>query len=310
MIRWVVPILAVVLILIGFLGAGYAGPLVITCGSHCGGGGQSGSVTASFSYMTNGTTVTVDDTSTVQGSVHIEKQTVTWGDGTNGPISWHGSAQHVYAATGKYGVTETVAYQAEVCTGNLPYPLDCSVQDYASSVTHYVVVSNGTSPPPGTLPPSIFVQFNATVSNLTVTVVDETIYTYSRATSIVWYWGDGSPNSTGTTATHTYQNASTYTITEVVTAVGVIQGYTDTYVNGSAAITLKAGVNMTFVASGSSGTAKSVGFLPLPDAGGLMLAGLALLVTGVFPYTSMRPEWLLGSAFGGFIIGFIVWSMR
>ena len=142
-----------------------------------------------------------------------------------------------------------------------------------------------------------------------MTVVDETIYTYSRATSIVWYWGDGSPNSTGTTATHTYQNASTYTITEVVTAVGVIQGYTDMYVNGSAAITLKAGVNMTFVASGSSGTAKSVGFLPLPDAGGLMLAGLALLVTGVFPYTSMRPEWLLGSAFGGFIIGFIVWSM-
>ena len=309
MIRWVVPILAVVLILIGFLGAGYAGPLIITCGSHCGGGGQSGSVTASFSYVTSGTTLTVDDTSTVQGSVHIEKQTVTWGDGTNGLISWHGSAQHVYAATGKYGVTETVAYQAEVCTGNLPYPLDCSVQDYASSVTHYVVVSNGTSPPPGTLPPSIFVQFNATVSNLTVTVVDETLYTYSMETSIVWSWGDGSLNSTGMTATHTYRNASTYTIKEMVTAVGVIQGYTNTYVNGSASMVIKTGIVTTCIASCSVGSVTTVGFLPLPDAGGLMLAGLALLVTGVFPYTSMRPEWLLGSAFGGFIIGFIVWSM-
>ena len=115
-----------------------------------------------------------------------------WGDGT--PASTGPTASHTYAVAGTYTVTLTVTddqlatdtevNQVTVTTGNQP-----PVAAFTASTTGLSVNVDGTgsSDPGGSI------------------------------TGYSWNWGDGTLASTGSTASHPYAAAGTYTVTLTVT---------------------------------------------------------------------------------------------
>lgn len=117
-----------------------------------------------------------------------------WGDATaNGSGK---TASHTYAASGTYNVTLTVtdAYGT-------------------SSKTKAVTVSS--SPPPT---PAPVANFTFACSSLSCTFTNTS--TAQPNATWVWVWGDGTPNSTARSPSHTFARAGTYQVKLTATDAG------------------------------------------------------------------------------------------
>ncbi|NBV08035.1 MAG: PKD domain-containing protein [Flavobacteriia bacterium] len=121
-----------------------------------------------------------------------------FGDGStlngNNPAV-HQNPTHIYQNPGTYTVTHVVYTQAGC--------LDTAVQ------TIQVLP-----------PPVINFTFNNACVGATVNTVNQTQDPNLAAVTYQWIWGDNTPNSTTTNATHTYQNAGTYQLGLAATNVG------------------------------------------------------------------------------------------
>lgn len=107
----------------------------------------------------------------------------------------HQNPTHVYQNPGTYTVTHIVYTQAGC--------LDTAVQ------TIQVLP-----------PPVINFTFNNACVGSTVNTVNQTQDPNLAAVTYQWIWGDNTPNSTTTNASHTYQNAGTYQLGLAATNVG------------------------------------------------------------------------------------------
>jgi gliding motility-associated-like protein len=177
-----------------------------------------------------------------------------FGDGStltgNNPAV-HQNPTHVYQNPGTYTVTHIVYTQAGC--------LDTAVQ------TIQVLP-----------PPVINFTFNDTCAGSVVNTVNQTQDPNLAAVTYQWLWGDNSPNSTTTNASHTYQNAGTYQIGLAATNVG---GCTDTLyqtvtifplppVNAGNDVTICPGTTIQLTATGATsytwetGTANGGNYTP------------------------------------------------
>ncbi|MEU1971942.1 PKD domain-containing protein [Microbacterium sp. NPDC019599] len=147
--------------------------------------------TADFTSSTAKMKVSVDASASADTDGTIAGYTWNWGDGTaNGTGK---TASHTYAAEGDYTVTLTVtdddgATDAKSATVS-PVANKAPIASFTAPVTVRTVNVNasGSSDPDGT------------------------IAGYS------WNWGDGTPNGTGVTASHTYATPGDYTVSLTVT---------------------------------------------------------------------------------------------
>ena len=114
-----------------------------------------------------------------------------WGDGSSDDTG--SSASHTYAASGTYTITQTVTDQQG---------------DTATTQANVTVVDPGTPPTAG---------FTTFIDELVVDVTSTATDPDGPIASIVWNWGDGSSDDTGSSASHTYAASGTYTITQTVT---------------------------------------------------------------------------------------------
>ncbi|GAA1856074.1 PKD domain-containing protein [Microbacterium koreense] len=146
--------------------------------------------TASFTSDASGLTVTVDGTGSHDGDGSIESYEWEWGDGT---AAGSGSlATHAYAAAGTYTVTLTVTDDRG--------GTDTSTEEIV--VTHADPVA----------------AIDVTAAALTVQVdASGSSASDGADLSFSWNWGDGSPDTTGEQASHTYAEGGTYDITVTAT---------------------------------------------------------------------------------------------
>ncbi|UQX89356.1 PKD domain-containing protein [Jatrophihabitans telluris] len=148
--------------------------------------------TPAFTSSTNGLAASFNGTGSSDADGTIATYDWDFGDG-----SAHGSVvspSHTYAAGGTYTVVLTV-------TDN---------DGTAASVSHQVTVTAPNVPPTAS--------FTATPTNLSV-ALDGTASTDTDGTiaSYDWDFGDNSTHGTGSTVSHTYVNAGTYTVKLTVT---------------------------------------------------------------------------------------------
>lgn len=148
---------------------------------------------AAFTSTGSGLEVTVDGSGSSDPDGTVASYDWNWGDGTADGSGV--SDTHAYAAAGTYTVKLTV-------TDN---------DGATDSVTHDVTVTN--TPPTAS--------FTTSANALKVTVdgtgssdPDGSIASYN------WHWGDGSPDSSGSTASHTYATPGNYTVELTVTDNG------------------------------------------------------------------------------------------
>ena len=147
---------------------------------------------ASFTWTRNQLTIQVDASSSYDSDGTIISYVWNWGDG-----SAYGSgvtASHTYALAGLYTITLTVTDD--------------------DGATDSVILS---SPPPP--PPPPVAKFTYTIVSMMVSVDASTSYDPDGTiVSYAWNWGDGSPDGSGVTASHTYLEVfGTYTITLTIT---------------------------------------------------------------------------------------------
>lgn len=141
---------------------------------------------ADFDY-----TILVDASASYDPDGYIVDYKWNWGDGT--PEGSGVLSSHKYLAPGTYVLTLTV-------TDN----------DQLTSSTSLLL--NGPPPPP---PPPMF-----TYSVQGLEILVDASASYDPDGTIVqylWSWGDGSPNSYGMMASHTYDGPGTYTVTLTTT---------------------------------------------------------------------------------------------
>jgi len=145
---------------------------------------------ASFTKVVNKMTVSTTSTSTDQDGT-IASTTWDWGDGS--PTSSGTTASHTYQNPGTYTIKLTV-----------------TDDDGATSTkTDTVTASQNQAPIPAfSVTPT---QLSVSVNSSGSTDPDGTIV------SRQWSWGDGKPDSSGVTASHTYDAPGTYTITLTLT---------------------------------------------------------------------------------------------
>jgi len=149
--------------------------------------------TANFTSQVSNLQVTVDGSSstTVAGST-ITSYSWNFGDGSAavGGVT----AAHDYAAAGTYPVTLTVT----------------DSRGMSSQVVKQVTVSGPHKAPTAS--------FTVTANGLTASVDASASTASDGATlSYAWNWGDGTPNGSGKTATHTYATAGTKSIVLTLT---------------------------------------------------------------------------------------------
>lgn len=169
---------------------------------------------ASFSVVVNGSTITTDPSASTpnSGTWNISGYNWNWGDG-NTDVGTATSTNHTYEANGTYQVALTVTNQC-------------------GQSTAYKQVTIGTSAGQCTVPTAKFTYVQGTGSNSKMfsftdqsTVVDST---NCPVTAWSWNFGDGTM-SNAQNPTYTYHDASSHTVTLIVTnAAGQSQPYSST----------------------------------------------------------------------------------
>ena len=146
--------------------------------------------TAAFSTSVDGLTLSVDGSTSTDPDGAITGYSWNWGDGT--PDTTGRTASHTYGAAGDYTVTLTV-------TDNRG---GTATTTETVTVTHEAPTASFTS-----------------VQDGLKTIVDGTGSTAEDGATLsyAWNWGDNSAAGTGATASHTYAEAGTYTVTLTVT---------------------------------------------------------------------------------------------
>ena len=160
---------------------------------------------ASFTVVTNANIITTDPSASTpnSGTWAISGYNWNWGDGNSG-VGAATSTTHTYASTGTYTVALTVTNQ-------------CGSDTEDQSVTI------GSVAPPCTVPTASFTYVQGTGSNSkTFTFTDtSTVADPINCPKTAWAWtfGDGI-SSNAPNPTYTYHDASTHTVTLVVTNRG------------------------------------------------------------------------------------------
>lgn len=162
---------------------------------------------AAFAASASGTTVSVDASGSTDTGGSLTSYDWTYGDGSTGSGV---TAKHTYASAGTYTVTLTVT------------------DDHGATSTVTKSVTTGAA----NVAPTA--KFTATPSGLTA-AFDGTGSTDSdgTVTGYAWTFGDGA-TATGSTVSHTYDTAGTYTVTLTVTDDGGLTGKTTQEVNVAA----------------------------------------------------------------------------
>ncbi|SDO31354.1 PKD repeat-containing protein [Nakamurella panacisegetis] len=147
--------------------------------------------TAAFTSVRNGLTITVDGSSSADPDGSVAAYLWNWGD--NSTAGSGATASHAYAAAGTYAVSLTVTDNwggsATTTQSITVAPNQAPVAAFTSQASDLVVAVDGTQS----------------------VDADGTVASYD------WNWGDNSPNSAGATASHTYAQSGTYSITLTVT---------------------------------------------------------------------------------------------
>lgn len=130
----------------------------------------------------------IDNSSDADGT--ITKWQWNFGDGS--PATNQPTASRYYASVGVYDVTLTVT------------------DDRGGSDSQVYTISVGANAPP-------IAAFEASCSGLTCQFTDQSTDSDGTITSRSWSFGDGSPNSSATSASHVFAAAGTYPVTLSVT---------------------------------------------------------------------------------------------
>lgn len=148
--------------------------------------------TAAFTSAVTDLSVAFDGSASA-GAAGATIASYSWNFGDGSAAATGATATHAYATPGTYPATLTVVDN----------------QGVSSAVTQQIVVQAANVLPTAS--------FTSTVNGLSATVnggasadADGTIAEHS------WNWGDGTPDSTGATATHAYGAAGDYTVTLTV----------------------------------------------------------------------------------------------
>lgn len=152
--------------------------------------GPNESPTAEFTPTVSGLTVTADGSASSDTDGTVSSYAWDWGDGS--PASSGATATHSYAAAGSYTVTLTVTDDRG----------GTSTKSQVVEATHSAPVATFTTSPTG-----LVVSTDAAGSSAA----------NGATLSYAWNWGDGSPESSGATASHVYAEGGTYDITLTVT---------------------------------------------------------------------------------------------
>jgi PKD repeat protein len=169
-----------------------------------------------------------------------------WGDST--PDGSGATPSHTYATPGTYTIMLTVTDS----TGATSQPFSETV---VVDSDQQPVASFTTTPSPGIVAPGAQVSFDGTGSS--------TPNAGATITSYSWNWGDGSPDTIGSspTATHTYSTPATYTVMlTVIDTTGMTDSITQVVTVTTTpvaaftpnAATVLAGSNVGFDGTGSS----------------------------------------------------------
>ncbi|MGY3317957.1 PKD repeat protein [Arthrobacter sp. TE12232] len=197
---------------------------------------------AGFTSTVNGLTASVDGTTSSDANGPIAAYAWDFGDGGSGTGV---TAQHTYAAGGTYTVRLTVTDN----TGN------------TASVVHTVTV---VAPPANVAPTAAF---TSTASNLAVTFNGSgSADPDGTVTGYAWDFGDAS-TGTGATASHTYANAGSYTVSLTVTDD---DGATGT---ASRTVSVTAPASNTVVAADAFGRTVTGGFGTADTGGAWTVSG-------------------------------------
>jgi PKD repeat protein len=199
--------------------------------------------TARFTSSSDLLVASLDGTTSTDSDGTVASYSWNWGDSTaNGSGA---TPAHTYGAAGTYSVTLTV-------TDN---------DGGTDSVSHDVTVTSNQAPTARFT--STIDKLKASVDGTTSSDPDGTLASYS------WSWGDGSPDGSGGTPSHTYATDGTYTITLRVTDN---RGATDTVAHD---VTVAAPVGPTPLASDTFERTQANGWGSATTGGTWVLKGAA-----------------------------------
>jgi hypothetical protein len=132
---------------------------------------------------------------------------INWGDGSPLSYAWTGNNYHNYASQGVYHIRLIMNIFDSTTSGTTLYCSDTTLDSvhayYSACATSFAI--SGSSP-----------TYTVTATNPAGT----------PGMTYTWNWGDGSPNSTGNPASHTYASSGGKSIT--LTATNGICTYTNT----------------------------------------------------------------------------------